>query len=267
MADEHLGWQLSSIFKNDDHGRLKQFFDNVKELAQDGWAPQMAEAALPEASAAKAARCIEFLATEIGAERTWFLNAALMRAVWKMQLDIVKALLPHANVNLVNADGDTPLMNACRGGMRAIVEWMIPYADVDTRGRGQRTALMVAAKGGGGDVLWAILPHANRLLRDKRGYNALMHAIEWKNKEALEILLECCARDEVFSHSRHKWAISAFELAQRVEAQGGLNAAEMIIKEFARREAIEIQGVVSRAAGSKREDASNAPHSHTPRRL
>lgn len=268
MTSKHLEWRLPRILDNDDLDRLKRFFDEVKMLARDDWVSMMLESALREAGEKNAVRCLEWLAQNIG-EGAWdkFNQTALMRAIWAGQFDAFKALLPHANMQHRNKEGHTALMSACRANKCEHVEAIIPYASVDAEGRGQKTAMMMATENGC-DALWAILPHANRSLRDCEGYNALMHAIRNENKEALAILLERSTSNEVFSRSRHKMAISAFELAQQVQSRGGLKAADMIREEFARREAAEIENVVRQVSAKVvRADVPRAPRSREPKRI
>jgi len=268
MNDKSLDWRLSHVFENDDLDRLTQFLCNAEELLPSAWVSWMSERALRKACAAKATRCVDWLAKKLGDGRLdESSNAALTRAVWDGRLDVLTALLPHADRNHTNVDGETALMAACSRNMHAYVSAMIIHGDIDRPGRNKKTALMCATLEGS-EALLVILPHADRSLRDKKGYNALMHAIENRNEEALAVLLKDSTTDEVYSVSKHKGAISAFDLAKNVEAQGRFKPATMIREEFARRERDEIQAVVSEtSAPTKQTEGSNAPPRRKPRSM
>ena len=76
---------------------------------------------------------------------------ALLRAARAGNADTVKSLLtsPNVNVNGVDADGNTALIEAARFGHDDVVAaLLIAKADVNAKNRDGKTALMLASEGG-----------------------------------------------------------------------------------------------------------------------
>lgn len=81
---------------------------------------------------------------------------ALLRAARAGNADTVKTLLtsPNADVNGVDADGNTALIEAARFGHDDVVEaLLIAKADVSIKNRQGKTALMLASEGGHDDCV------------------------------------------------------------------------------------------------------------------
>ena len=88
---------------------------------------------------------------------------ALLSAARVGNADTVKSLLAsrNADVNGVNADGNTPLIEAARFGHDEVVTaLLIAKADVNAKNREGKTALMLAAEGGHDEVV-RLLTQAN----------------------------------------------------------------------------------------------------------
>jgi len=76
---------------------------------------------------------------------------ALLRAARLGNADTVKSLLtsPNVDVNGVDADGNTALIEAARSGHDDVVEaLLIARADVNAKNKQGKTALMLASEGG-----------------------------------------------------------------------------------------------------------------------
>ena len=81
---------------------------------------------------------------------------ALLRAARLGNADTVKSLLtsPNVDVNGVDADGNTSLIEAARFGHDDVVEaLLIARADVNAKNRQGKTALMLASEGGHDDCV------------------------------------------------------------------------------------------------------------------
>ena len=75
---------------------------------------------------------------------------ALFRAVRAGSPDTVKALLssPNVNVNAVDENGNTPLIEAARFGHdKVVTALLIAHADASIKNKEGKTALMLAAEG------------------------------------------------------------------------------------------------------------------------
>lgn len=76
---------------------------------------------------------------------------ALLRAARAGNADTVKSLLasPNVDVNGVNADGNTALIEAARFGHDDVITaLLVARADVSTKNKQGKTALMLASEGG-----------------------------------------------------------------------------------------------------------------------
>ena len=76
---------------------------------------------------------------------------ALLRAARTGDDDTVRALIasPNVDINGIDQDGNTPLIEAARFGHNEVVTaLLIAKADVKTKNNQGKTALMVAAEGG-----------------------------------------------------------------------------------------------------------------------
>jgi ankyrin repeat protein len=83
-------------------------------------------------------------------------NSPLMVAVKGGQTDSVKALLSgkDVDVNMVDADGNTPLIEAARFGHDEIARLLIAHgADLQAKNKDGDTALMLAVRNGHQDVV------------------------------------------------------------------------------------------------------------------
>src|ERR1043166_7202158 len=81
---------------------------------------------------------------------------ALLRAARLGNADSVKALLasPNVDVNGVDADGNTALIEAARFGHDDVVQaLLIAKADVNVKNKQGKTALMLASEGGHDDCV------------------------------------------------------------------------------------------------------------------
>ena len=81
---------------------------------------------------------------------------ALLRAARAGNADTVKSLLasPNVDVNGVDADGNTALIEAARFGHDDVVEaLLIARADVSAKNKQGKTALMLASEGGHDDCV------------------------------------------------------------------------------------------------------------------
>jgi ankyrin repeat protein len=81
---------------------------------------------------------------------------ALLRAARLGNADTVKSLLasPNVDVNGVDADGNTALIEAARFGHDDVVEaLLIARADVNAKNKQGKTALMLASEGGHDDCV------------------------------------------------------------------------------------------------------------------
>jgi ankyrin repeat protein len=81
---------------------------------------------------------------------------ALLRAARTGNADTVRSLLasPNVDVNGVDADGNTPLIEASRFGHDEVVTaLLLAKADVNAKTRDGKTALMLAAEGGHDEVV------------------------------------------------------------------------------------------------------------------
>ena len=81
---------------------------------------------------------------------------ALLRAARSGNADTVKSLLasPNVDVNGVDADGNTALIEAARFGHDDVVEaLLISRADVNVKNHQGKTAMMLAAEGGHDEVV------------------------------------------------------------------------------------------------------------------
>lgn len=81
---------------------------------------------------------------------------ALLRAARLGNADTVKSLLasPNVDVNGVDADGNTALIEAARFGHDDVVEaLLIARADVNAKNKQGKTALMLASEGGHDEVV------------------------------------------------------------------------------------------------------------------
>ena len=81
---------------------------------------------------------------------------ALLRAARMGNADTVKSLLasPNVNVNGVDADGNTALIEAARAGHDDVVAaLLIAKADVNIKNRDGKTAMMLASEGGHDEVV------------------------------------------------------------------------------------------------------------------
>ena len=81
---------------------------------------------------------------------------ALLRAARAGNADTVKSLLasPNVDVNGVDADGNTALIEAARFGHDDVIEaLLIAKADVSAKNKQGKTALMLASEGGHDDCV------------------------------------------------------------------------------------------------------------------
>lgn len=89
---------------------------------------------------------------------------ALLRAARMGNADTVKSLLvsPNVDVNGVDAEGNTALIEAARFGHDDVVEaLLIAKADVNVKNKQGKTALMLASEGGHDDCV-RLLTQASR---------------------------------------------------------------------------------------------------------
>lgn len=121
-------------------------------------------------------------------------ETALLLALKNKNYTLARILLVRgANPSIISRQGDAALTYAAKSGNQWIAELLIKHgADVDfAHKRTGRTALMDACAAGQIDMVKLLLKHnANAELKDKSCRNALVIAIEKKNTEIAEHLLE-----------------------------------------------------------------------------
>uniref|UniRef100_A0A8V5GRE6 Uncharacterized protein n=1 Tax=Melopsittacus undulatus TaxID=13146 RepID=A0A8V5GRE6_MELUD len=129
-------------------------------------------------------------------------GTALLRAVAQGKFRLTRLLLEGgAYINEGNAEGQTPLMAACRAGYADPLEQprMVRYllengADPNIPDKTGMTALMHAcAERAGPAVATVLLAHgADPSARDYAGASALVYAINRGDRETLQVLLDAC---------------------------------------------------------------------------
>ncbi len=96
-----------------------------------------------------------------------------------------------ANVNVADANGQTPMLLAIKKGNRDLIDlFLTAGADANAvDSRTGKTVLHEAALRGYSDVVQTLLAHgAQKNAKDKNGYTALSYALKYGNKTAAELL-------------------------------------------------------------------------------
>jgi len=130
-------------------------------------------------------------------------STPLAWAVYKDDAATVDLLLK-AGAKVTNADdyGETPLTLACANGDAAIVDKLIKAgADVNAARFYNETPLMIAAASGNADVVRALITHGAKIddVESRKGQNALIWAAAEGNSEAVAALLKAGANPNVAS--------------------------------------------------------------------
>jgi uncharacterized protein len=117
---------------------------------------------------------------------------------------------PGVDLNVRNAQGETPLMLAALKGQLAMAEQMIKRgADVNQNGW---TPLHYAATGGSTAMVELMLKHHAFVdAESPNGTTPLMMAAQYGSPESLKLLLEAGAQP----HQKNQQGLSALEFAQR----------------------------------------------------
>lgn len=115
---------------------------------------------------------------------------AIVKAAEKGVADLDRLIKTGHNVNMSDADGETPLMKAAnRGKLRAVDTLIKAGANVNAKDEDGTTALMEAADNGHNDVVLRLIEAgADVNARDHEGETALSKAIEDKHNSTAEIL-------------------------------------------------------------------------------
>ncbi|XP_048248984.1 serine/threonine-protein phosphatase 6 regulatory ankyrin repeat subunit B-like [Haliotis rufescens] len=100
----------------------------------------------------------------------------VMMAAFKRHQSVFDLLVSkHADLTVVDNNGDSLLHNACYGGNTAIVQYLVSPSNVNTRGQYGWTPVMMAAVKGHQSVFDLLVSkNADRTLVDKNG-NSLLH--------------------------------------------------------------------------------------------
>lgn len=141
-------------------------------------------------------------------------DTALTLASSEGYIEVVQDLLaaPGINVNIVNTNGDTPLLVAIQTGRTYTVKALIAAgADVNVVNNNGETPLTVASFGGYEDIVEALLlvPGINMNVANLKGQTALTQASVAMHRGIVEILLEA----GVDTESRTIYGDSALILA------------------------------------------------------
>lgn len=153
-------------------------------------------------------------------------NSALICAVWRADVPMLRLLLKHgADANVGNSNW-TPLMTAAwtmgssrREGKKdflTIIKLLLANgAKVNTRDRVGQTALSLAAAVGNVATLKVLLRAGAYIhTRDKRGNGALIGAIQHHNTDTIEFLLE----QGINVNARNKEGTTVLAYAKECEA-------------------------------------------------
>ena len=268
-------WSLDSIYEADDVNRLRQVFQNVKQLAGESQAIELAFKSLYRTAVmGEARKCSGWLASIAVNYTSPSLNLpAIHVAVRDEKFYAVEYLLPHSPRNQIVGTSHEGLMCACRINLLEMIETVLPHCNVDRATDLGETALMAATTRGTA-ALRVLLPLANRAKRDREGLNALMHAIRHGNEEALALLLPDASDAEI--HSKKAGGQSAWEFAKEVQEairQGlwwGVPSLKfrplvMIEAELARRMGEQVRDAAT--AGQAKRGADSATNGRRPLRL
>ncbi len=121
----------------------------------------------------------------------------LARAVCSGRESEARALLARgADVNAVDLDGMTPLMEASWNGRAELARVLLGHgADVNLRNRRGRTALSYAVWSGRSDLVRLLIVRGAAVeVRDQDGWSALMYALNSGQVESAAVLLDHHAR-------------------------------------------------------------------------
>ena len=262
----HPAWSLDSIYRADDVNRLRQVFQNVNELEGESQLVELAFKSLYRTSEIGAAKCSDWLASiAVRYVAPTLDRPAIYEAAADRKISAVKFLLPHCPKDQIVGTSGALLMCACRADLDEVVEVVAPHCTVDRPANGGETALMAATTIGSA-ALRALLPYADRAKRDNMGFNALMHAIQHNNREALAVLLPGASRSEI--KSKKAGGRSALELAESFQwaidqgvwrpSDPQFRPVDMIEAELAQRAAKQIREAATVRGQAKRKTGATA---------
>ncbi|CAG9761212.1 unnamed protein product [Ceutorhynchus assimilis] len=121
--------------------------------------------------------------------------------------EVISTLLENnANVNAINSVGRTPLHMACCTKNPRSVELLLKFgANIETKDNYGHTPLHFASslRGGSNVAVTTLLAHGSNInAQDNKGQTPLHHAIEYSNKQGIEILLENGADPNLKNNSK-----------------------------------------------------------------